>query len=165
MNHTRIIIYVVSSWLMIYLKVDFIERAIVEPRKKHVYEQMCTRSLQDTVVGATSTVVFEKMVLLAVGRRADLAEPGDISLFDHRSLHERQVNRLRVDKQVLEAHEAATKALKSCREKHGLTVERVENTLDALAEVSHCCCCCCLVEPSGSKFYSYAVVNPTNTPS
>ena len=53
------------------------------------------------------------------------------------TLHARQLNRLRLDKQVLEAHEAATKALKSCRETNGLTVERVETTLDALAEVSH----------------------------
>lgn len=48
----------------------------------------------------------------------------------------RQVNRLRIDKQVLEAHEAATKALKACREAQGLTVERVEDTLDALVEVN-----------------------------
>lgn len=41
-----------------------------------------------------------------------------------------------MDKQVLEAHEAATSALKACREAQGLTVERVEDTLDALAEVS-----------------------------
>lgn len=49
-----------------------------------------------------------------------------------------QVKQLRVDKQVLEAHEAATSALKTCREAQGLTVERVEDTLDALEEVSHC---------------------------
>lgn len=47
-----------------------------------------------------------------------------------------QVKQLRVDKQVLEAHEAATSALKTCREAQGLTVERVEDTLDALAEVN-----------------------------
>lgn len=47
-----------------------------------------------------------------------------------------QVKQLRMDKQVLEAHEAATSALKACREAQGLTVERVEDTLDALAEVS-----------------------------
>lgn len=46
-----------------------------------------------------------------------------------------QVKQLRIDKQVLEAHEAATGALKACREAQGLTVERVEDTLDALAEV------------------------------
>lgn len=46
-----------------------------------------------------------------------------------------QVKQLRLDKQVLEAHEAATSALKTCRETQGLTVERVEDTLDALAEV------------------------------
>lgn len=40
-----------------------------------------------------------------------------------------------MDRQILEAHEAATSALKACRETQGLTVERVENTLDALAEV------------------------------
>ncbi|CAN0081789.1 unnamed protein product [Ectocarpus sp. 6 AP-2014] len=45
-----------------------------------------------------------------------------------------QVKQLRLDKQVLEAHEAATSALKACRETQGLTVERVEDTLDALAE-------------------------------
>ncbi|CAM9656553.1 unnamed protein product [Scytosiphon promiscuus] len=45
-----------------------------------------------------------------------------------------QVKQLRMDKQVLEAHEAATSALKACREAQGLTVERVEDTLDALAE-------------------------------
>ncbi|CAB1121485.1 unnamed protein product [Ectocarpus sp. CCAP 1310/34] len=44
-----------------------------------------------------------------------------------------QVKQLRLDKQVLEAHEAATNALKACRETQGLTVERVEDTLDALA--------------------------------
>ena len=49
----------------------------------------------------------------------------------------RQVKQLHMDKQVLEAHEAATKALRSCREAHGLTVERVEDTLDALAEVTY----------------------------
>lgn len=47
-----------------------------------------------------------------------------------------QVKQLRLDKQVLKAHEAATSALKTCREAQGLTVERVEDTLDALAEVS-----------------------------
>ncbi|CAN0504638.1 unnamed protein product, partial [Ectocarpus sp. 12 AP-2014] len=41
-----------------------------------------------------------------------------------------QVKQLRLDKQVLEAHEAATSALKACRETQGLTVERVEDTLD-----------------------------------
>lgn len=46
------------------------------------------------------------------------------------------MKQLRMDKQVLEAHEAATSALRSCREAQGLTVERVEDTLDALAEVS-----------------------------
>ncbi|CAM9396784.1 unnamed protein product [Ectocarpus sp. 8 AP-2014] len=45
-----------------------------------------------------------------------------------------QVKQLRLDKQVLEAHEAATSALKACRETQGLTVERAEDTLDALAE-------------------------------
>lgn len=45
------------------------------------------------------------------------------------------MKQLRLDKQVLEAHEAATSALKACRETQGLTVERVEDTLDALAEV------------------------------
>ncbi|CAM9625032.1 unnamed protein product, partial [Ectocarpus sp. 13 AM-2016] len=45
-----------------------------------------------------------------------------------------QVKQLRLDKQVLEAHEAATSALKTCRETQGLTAERVEDTLDALAE-------------------------------
>ncbi|CAN0067038.1 unnamed protein product [Pylaiella littoralis] len=45
-----------------------------------------------------------------------------------------QVKQLRLDKQVLKAHEAATSALKTCREAQGLTVERVEDTLDALAE-------------------------------
>ncbi|CAM9552314.1 unnamed protein product [Ectocarpus sp. 4 AP-2014] len=45
-----------------------------------------------------------------------------------------QVKQLRLDKQVLEAHEAATSALKACRETQGLTVARVEDTLDALAE-------------------------------
>lgn len=47
-----------------------------------------------------------------------------------------QVKQLEMDKQVLEAHKAATHALKSCRETHGLTVEKVEDTLDALSEVS-----------------------------
>lgn len=47
-----------------------------------------------------------------------------------------KVKQLRMDKQVLEAHEAATSALKTFREAQGLTVERVEDTLDALAEVS-----------------------------
>lgn len=41
-----------------------------------------------------------------------------------------------MDKLVLEAHKAATNALRSCRETHGLTVEKVEDTLDALSEVS-----------------------------
>lgn len=41
-----------------------------------------------------------------------------------------------MDQQVLQAHEAATNALKTCREAQGLTVERVEDTLDALAEAS-----------------------------
>lgn len=50
-----------------------------------------------------------------------------------------QVKQLRVDKQVLQAHEAATNALKTCREAQGLTVERVEDTLDALAEASRVC--------------------------
>lgn len=45
------------------------------------------------------------------------------------------MKKLRVDKQVLEAHDAATKALKSCREAHGLSVEKVEDVMDALAEV------------------------------
>lgn len=43
---------------------------------------------------------------------------------------------MRVDMQVLQAHEAATKALKSYREAHGLSVERVEDTMDALSEVT-----------------------------
>lgn len=47
-----------------------------------------------------------------------------------------QVKQLRMDRQVLEAHEAATSALKTCREAQGLTVERVEDTLGALAEVT-----------------------------
>lgn len=47
-----------------------------------------------------------------------------------------QVKQLRMDKQVLEAHEAATSALKACREVQGLTVERVEDTLDELAQVT-----------------------------
>lgn len=37
---------------------------------------------------------------------------------------------------MLEAHEAATKALKSCRETHGLSVERVEYVMEAMEEVS-----------------------------
>lgn len=40
---------------------------------------------------------------------------------------------------MLQAHEAATNALKTCREAQGLTVERVEDTLDALAEASRVC--------------------------
>lgn len=47
-----------------------------------------------------------------------------------------QVKQLRMDKQVLAAHEAATSALKACREAQGLTVELVEDTLDAFAEVT-----------------------------
>lgn len=47
-----------------------------------------------------------------------------------------QVKQLRMDKQVLAAHQAATSALKACREEQGLTVELVEDTLDAFAEVT-----------------------------
>ena len=46
-----------------------------------------------------------------------------------------QVRQLRMNKQVLAAHQAATSALKACREAQGLTVELVEDTLDAFAEV------------------------------
>lgn len=47
-----------------------------------------------------------------------------------------QVKQLRMDKQVLAAHQAATSALKASREAQGLTVELVEDTLDAFAEVT-----------------------------
>lgn len=47
-----------------------------------------------------------------------------------------QVKQLRMDKQVLAAHQAATSALKTCREAQGLTVELVEDTLDAFAQVT-----------------------------
>lgn len=63
-----------------------------------------------------------------------------------------QVKQLRMDKQVLAAHQAATSALKACREAQGLTVDLVENALDAFAEVnrfgrrmtdvSYMCCLC-----------------------
>lgn len=51
--------------------------------------------------------------------------------------HNLQVKQLRLDKQVLQAHEAATSALKTIRQAEGLSVERVADTLDAFAEVTH----------------------------